>query len=293
MTNLIFLGDSVSSQLFNFLYCDLIQSTHLQSNLIQWVDKPCQFCLSYVDFWELSSTSKIEKTKILRIYNRQFNLPCLHDSNNECDNGKQSELLCFQFIQKLLDNITRITLNLGNSKSSQTIFIINYGLHILSKDLASWSLNGMLKGMIHFIHHQNYYNNNNMIFFYRETSSQVFSLSKDGSYLSSFQSSNNPSQSVSNTKEKSFCCDYPKEISSQSNWRNDLTIQYLTQIDSNWRKYLQWIPFYNISLELYDLRAESHKINQVDCTHFIYTSNAYYALWFEIQEKYEEMLKIK
>ena len=57
--------------------------------------------------------------------------------------------------------------------------------------------------------------------------------------------------------------------------------------------YLGWIPFYNISLELYDLRAESHKINQVDCTHFIYSPTAYTVVWYEIQKKYEEIIQSK
>lgn len=187
ITNLVFIGDSVSAQLFNFLFCDLYQINKLQTNGIQWVHKSCQFCLSYADFWLKSSSSTSDNSKLLRIYNRQFNLPCLHDSNSQCDNSKQSEFLSSQFIQRLLDNITRVSANLNglHSSSSQTIFILNYGLHILSPSIADWSLRGMLKGFVHFIQisksNKKNNNNNDLKFFYRETSSQVFSLSRGNS----------------------------------------------------------------------------------------------------------------
>lgn len=58
------------------------------------------------------------------------------------------------------------------------------------------------------------------------------------------------------------------------------------EYDPHWSKSMGWIPFYNFSLELFDLRAESHKPNIVDCTHFIYLPMAYFALWEEIRFGY-------
>jgi hypothetical protein len=77
-----------------------------------------------------------------------------------------------------------------------------------------------------------------------------------------------------------FCCQRPVEDPEVSNWKTHDVLKELNSLDPNWRKYLGWIPFFNVSLELSDLRIEYDNLHNVaDCTHFIYTPLAYERLW--------------
>jgi hypothetical protein len=112
--------------------------------------------------------------KLLRLHNRQFNLPCLHSAHDGCDDRLQSEKLSSVYIQKLLLNLTHPLTDLP-SRSTQTIFLFNYGLHVLTPKIGDWSLRGMIDGIMKTIQEQRV---TNVTFLYRETSSQVFASSK-------------------------------------------------------------------------------------------------------------------
>jgi hypothetical protein len=250
------------------------------------VGKSCQFCTSYVDV-KISSSMKL-----LRMYNRQFNLPCLHDIHEGCDDHFHSEQLSSVYVQRML-------LNISSSPSDHSIIVFNYGLHVLTPKIAAWSLHGMIRGIMKSIQ-MLASQGSKASFFFRETSSQVFASSEglikhlddkrltfnvDGSY-SAMQAHLSP-------QRPSFCCEFPRTVSTESDWRNHLIRQYLQDIDPDWSRYVGWIPFYNLSLELYDLRAESHRPNIVDCTHFIYLPTAYLRLWEEIRIGYLNRLNLK
>jgi hypothetical protein len=178
ITNLIFLGDSVSSQLFHFLFCDFYHSKLFKISGIQWVNQSCQFCVSYVDISIPSSSPKL-----LRLYNRQFNLPCLHDSHGnheKCDDRRESEELSATFIRRLVSPLlSRSPPSVSPSSASsplsqQSVIILNYGLHVLTPKIADWSLRGMIRGIVQ----MSATRQRNVSFFYRETSSQVFASAR-------------------------------------------------------------------------------------------------------------------
>jgi hypothetical protein len=180
-TNLIFLGDSVSSQFFHFLSCDLAQSPldpfdQLSTHGIQWVNRTCQFCTAYIDFWKAQGNSSQRRNNTLRIYNRQFNLPCLYDYKLECGvEEKEREELVYHYTTQLLSHFLDLP-GTHNSFSEQTIIVFNYGLHIPDEATAHWALHGMVRGIISTID-RTHQEKRNIFFFFRETSSQVFGLS--------------------------------------------------------------------------------------------------------------------
>ena len=64
-----------------------------------------------------------------------------------------------------------------------------------------------------------------------------------------------------------------------------MVVEFLDSYDRNWREYIGWVPFFNTSLALFDLRVEFHeKAQHIDCTHFVYTPTAYAALWWDIKK---------
>lgn len=173
ITNILFLGDSVSSQFFFFMLCDFSYSQRFVVSPLRWMNRSCQFCLSYVDIWLPKYPHNI-----LRLYNRQFNMPCIHDHHPGCLENEKMEQISAIYIHNLLQNLTDFISTTRNfpifhqsmTLSEQTIVIFNYGLHILSAQIADWSLRGMIRGIFTFLSGQP----KNVTFFYRETSSQVF-----------------------------------------------------------------------------------------------------------------------
>lgn len=69
-----------------------------------------------------------------------------------------------------------------------------------------------------------------------------------------------------------------------------MVYEYLDRYDSSWREYIGWIPFFNNSLALYDLRVEYHELaGHIDCTHFVYTPTAYAALWWDMKSSIQKL----
>jgi hypothetical protein len=88
----------------------------------------------------------------------------------------------------------------------------------------------------------------------------------------------------STTGSEDFCCRLPLQDPHIHNWRNDMILEYLNKYDSKWKEYIGWVPFFNTSLALFDLRVEFHdRAKHIDCTHFVYTPTAYAALWWDLK----------
>lgn len=67
-------------------------------------------------------------------------------------------------------------------------------------------------------------------------------------------------------------------------------VQELDHEDSQWRAHIGWVPFFNESVHLSDLREEYNYVSRkVDCTHFIYTPFAYNVLWKNIRKAVESL----
>ena len=93
-TNLVFLGDSVSIQLYRFLLCDLIRSGiplinngHIFAHSPNYTE--LQIPSKYLN--SSSSSSSSSKPGILRLHSLQINLPCV-DRNDGIDLGINLEL---------------------------------------------------------------------------------------------------------------------------------------------------------------------------------------------------------
>ena len=80
-----------------------------------------------------------------------------------------------------------------------------------------------------------------------------------------------------------FCCQAPIIDPHPNDWKTSDVIKSLNTLNSSWFEYIGWIPFFNTSILLSDLRIEyDYKYNLVDCTHFIYSPIAYQIVWWDI-----------
>ena len=164
-------------------------------------------------------------------------------------------------------------------QNERVLIIFNHGLHIhgntkqSKKDIESFA-NFMLQTAK--------MNKDRMVILYRETSAQHFNRKKGGDY-------DYPTGSF---EPNDFCCDMTTtSLTSSSedyNWRNNYLKYSLSKLDSNWGKYIGWIPFFNITSALYDLHLERH-YGYVDCTHFIYVPFMFLPLWRSIYEVLNNM----
>jgi hypothetical protein len=87
-----------------------------------------------------------------------------------------------------------------------------------------------------------------------------------------------------------FCCSRSKNPYA-TEWRNRDVISALDLLQPEWRNILGWIPFYNASLQLYDMHTEFHTLAvHLDCTHFIYSPLSYSYLWWSIADTLMHLL---
>lgn len=63
------------------------------------------------------------------------------------------------------------------------------------------------------------------------------------------------------------------------NFRNLALLEALTTVDPNWREIVGWIPFYDVSQQVYNGHVDSN----ADCTHFAYSPMFFDALWQAIE----------
>jgi len=271
ITNVVFLGDSVTAQLAQFFICDLIRAgvkSPSPENLIVRSFLPT--ISEFVIPSGLSPGSIGDNT--FRVLNQQFNLPCIHTTHDLCDDSSGSELLSYNYITELLHNYTTDTLSsLDPDARQHTYIVFNYGLHIRSKH-RSWVLPGMAKALVWFANSQR---NKSVTVLYRETSGQAFSATPDGSYQ--WDMANRSAH------PDSFCCSFPTQDPHESNWRNSQLMSQLDKADKSWKEYIGWIPFFDDSFALYDMRVEFHEHARfIDCTHFIYGPTAFSSLWWSI-----------
>jgi hypothetical protein len=82
-----------------------------------------------------------------------------------------------------------------------------------------------------------------------------------------------------------FCCRLPLDSPFSNNWRNNGVTDALSQLDSQWARYLGWVPLFNTTLELFDMHVEFNAATGiVDCTHFFYAPGLFAALWRDLGE---------
>lgn len=82
-----------------------------------------------------------------------------------------------------------------------------------------------------------------------------------------------------------FCCSRPQPHSQLTSleWRNRLAREELGRLDAQWQRHVHWLPFFESSAELWDLRAEWNVQTALpDCTHFAYSPLVFRPLWHEL-----------
>jgi hypothetical protein len=218
IVDLIFLGDSVSSQLCQFLICDLIRlgiplsspPEHSQVQSFNHTITEFSFSFSFLNRFLLKShKSQNRQKRILRIHNKQFNLPCMNLSHPDCRHFLSSSVssslsppslpslsahrddgihLISHFMKNLIHSFTnvsswthqRATSSHSPSPSPSSLYLIlNYGLH-LKKIHQSWAIPGMMVGILE--EAKKFKKKRPEVhFFWRETSAQSFGYSK-GTY---------------------------------------------------------------------------------------------------------------
>lgn len=197
--DIVFLGDSVSSQMSQYFICDLLGLGAVGTG----GTTVAKFNHTYAEF---TVPSSIGKSSLLRIHNKQFNLPCMH-ANMRCNIPKGSEEsprthgaslakeeLVFSYVSDLLDNFTKCVQDsvsgcpsISNSESfpslhvttSRPLFIVfNYGLHVHGRSRV-WAARGVARALTafaskHYDLMRNDRNTRKVFLLYRETSAQSF-----------------------------------------------------------------------------------------------------------------------
>ena len=204
--HIVFLGDSVSSQLAQFLICDVLRelmntSTHTtmmhppscvadymtrHENVTSSPYLQDDMTVKYfnrsvadiaVPFWQTHSLSEESiKWGFLRIHNQQFNLPCLQNNRSgKCYYPKEEAVK--SYVSNLLASYTSLQ-GIYTKARSHTMIIFNYGLHIPRK--YTWTVKPMLSALLEQakLHSGKY-----VTFYFRETSSQSFTGSP-GNFIS-------------------------------------------------------------------------------------------------------------
>lgn len=191
----MFLGDSVSTQLTQFLICDLARSgvqsvsSHSTDLLVKgFVPTVSVFHFTASSLSALSGSTNRFLTKfsrantaadgetqyVLRIHNQQFNLPCIHYFVPDCQTSQSSEELTANYLTSLIENYTHFS---SPQTYERTVVVLNYGLHVRPKH-SLWAIPGIAKAYLRIA--KRYHKLLNAeglpqaIFLYRETSSQVF-----------------------------------------------------------------------------------------------------------------------
>lgn len=195
--NIVFLGDSVNSQLAQFLICDLLwqgrnagstapssasaaatvsSTVELEAVLGRGGGGGTSSDLAVRGFNRSVATFRVRLptssgshepggawNSILRVHNQQFNLPCIQNNRS----GKCSlpmEKAVFDHVSALLDHYTRPL-----APREHTAIVFNYGLHIHLK--YAWTVRPMLAALWT---RARELPPEEVAFYFRETSSQSF-----------------------------------------------------------------------------------------------------------------------
>lgn len=87
-----------------------------------------------------------------------------------------------------------------------------------------------------------------------------------------------------------FCCQFPSIDPRSIDWRTQDVLNSFNELDRNWSKSIGWIPFFDSSILLSDLRIEyDYKFQLIDCTHFIYSPVAYEILWWQMSNSINKL----
>ena len=254
--NIFIIGDSITVQVAKFFGCDLSRTKGVKvisnNHLLGYSNKPEQSAVFDIQGYEI------------RIHNVKLKVPCSYDSKNSlgCDKFDSKRKNSYNNLAAALHAIT-----LHASADEPYLIIYNAGLHIF-KDTVDWMIEPFVSSLLNFAKA----NRKKAFVLFRETSAQHFNARIGGCYDGPVSPTYVPG---------SYCCDKSKDSSAPyaGDWRNRKFLEQLNKEDPNWESYIGWIPFFNITLALYDLHVESNHVFKADCTHYIYLPYIFYPLW--------------
>ena len=273
ISNISFLGDSISMQVAKMFGCDLFRSSFI--NVVNGepllVSVPPSNTKQYATF-EMNG-------QYLSINSSRLFTPCIEYTLPECNTSESIQLFYYNHIKFELENMIQIT----TTSSSSKIIIFNVGLHFRLQNANNF-IPAAAKALLD-VAKQNHKKN---FILFRETSSQHFNGHSGGYYDGNITSSST-STSTSHRSSIRLCCDRSIETKAieEGNWRNTYFRSSLDLLDKEWYRYIGWLPFFSVTLPLHDLHDELNPYNsrgQVDCSHFIYKPFLFYPLWESISD---------
>jgi len=186
----------------------------------------------------------------------------------------------YLFVDKLFQEIS-----LKSTIRGRTLLIFNQGLHIQNTANTDKIIGYISSKLIHFAksHLDRCY------VMFRETSAQHFATLPGGEYVHLEEAP------LNHVGPGEFCCDnnHSEAAVQNSNWRNRKFLYHLSREDVSWNSYIEWLPFYNLTSQLFDIHIEVHLNSVVDCTHFAYLPFLFAPLWYNIEAGILRLLNSK
>lgn len=261
--NIYFLGDSMNVQTGKFFGCDISRTPGVK--IVQH-----QHLLSHTNIPVQALTVEYRDHKV-RIYMEKIKIPCTYDlSKSEGCTGSDDWRA-----RSVYSGIKRALIHAGASGTSEspTIIIFNEGLHVFA-DTVGWMYEPMARALVNAAKESR----GRYLVMFRETSAQHFSARLGGSFDSTRSSSYVSGE---------FCCNLPKNGSSElteHDWRNSMFRRSLASVDRDWDRYVGWLPFFNTTIDLFDMHLELNVVRKADCTHYVYKPYIFLPLWDQLYQ---------
>lgn len=254
-------GDSVTVQINHFFSCDLLRYGY---SLSACGRAPLRYQQHTSYGCDIIHHHLSKKKLVMEV--QGILLPCIYQI---CKDANHT-------VSTYLDGVFSSRFNNSNGQGRQ-IVVFNYGLHLPNAKAANTIIQSIAQQLIKW---SKLYDAAGDRLAFRETSAQHFH-ENDGEF--SHQSvERHVAPSVHNNHSRSheadvpFCCEQIKLEFSKHLYSTDaLLLEYLNSFESNWRSSLKWLPFHDLSKQLYDVHFESNGQSPTDCTHYVYGSKMY------------------
>eukprot|EP01041_Mallomonas_annulata_P002100 gene2100-4105_t len=273
ISKILFLGDSVNMQMAKFFGCDISRLNNVQ--LLHQ-----HYLLNHTHINDQSASFSYRGHTINILSVRPAVSSCIYSSKTTSTPICNSTVEKFKSVYDTTIRSTKVQISKYSNSSSRLAIIYNIGLHIQRYN-AEWSLQATAKALLELAKESKgqYY------IIFRETSAQHFNQFEGGDH-------DETDRSPYFIPSKSFCCGYSRNESAiqMKNWRNKMFYKYLDELDPQWKTYLGWIPFFNMSLEMYDLHPESNLHQHADCTHYVYLPFRMLSFWTSIGSVLEHLI---
>lgn len=131
ISNLIFIGDSVTVQFANFFVCDAMRAGISYTSQSRHIDESVsKFSHHITEYMIVNNRSE---NRILRVHYQQLNPPCLRrPQDSACANSSFASDSTTRYVYAILDHF-RHSNNLSSCFGQRNYLLFNYGLHLHQK----------------------------------------------------------------------------------------------------------------------------------------------------------------